>query len=90
MVKSNVEDAKAAVSLFKRSDAQGDVVTLSESNIAGMQMAVDVSNVLVADSLLLEESIKSQADKFVALAEAIEQRDESDASDFSCATRRIF
>jgi len=83
MIKSNISDAQEAVAGFEESNATSKQVTLNESNINGMTVAVAITNGLVENVLALDETINEQAHKFPALAHVIELRDSQDSIDFS-------
>jgi len=81
-MKSNLGDAQNAVSLFNEGNYSGQHTSISQSNIAGMKRAVEVSNQIIDDLSRLQSGVKAQADKFPALAAAIESRDRQDAASF--------
>ena len=81
-ISSNTGADQDAVSGFRdiHVDSKGQHVSLGSSNIAGMRDGASVANELLSPVAELVKNVKRQASNIAALAKAIEERDNRDAS----------
>lgn len=85
-ISSNLEDALAATSTLtgiNTSSFTDEQVDTGDCNITAMKTGQAVNNQLMANVLNFMNAISKQAEKFPALATAIEERDAQDAKTFN-------
>lgn len=75
-IASNQGAAQSAASAVTGvSVGQGATASISESNISAMTTGADVANRMVSDIANFADSVKTQANKFPQLADAMSMRD---------------